>query len=57
MEVFEARIRGFHARAVQNIMAKSTGFTKLQPKEKPIKPKGDNISTYLRKVYLITNVV
>ena len=29
MEVFEAKIRGFHARAVENIMARTTGFAKL----------------------------
>lgn len=51
MDVFEAKIRGFHARAVENIMAKSSGFSKVEPREKPMKPKGDNITTYLRKVY------
>lgn len=57
MEVFEAKIRGFHARAVENIMARTTGFAKLQPREKAMKPKGDNIATYLRKVHVIANIV
>lgn len=57
MEVFEAKIRGFHAKAVQNIMARTAGFNKQESKEKPIKPKGDNISTYLRKVKMISIIV
>lgn len=29
MDIFEAKIRGVHAKAVENIMAKTSGFSKL----------------------------
>jgi hypothetical protein len=38
-------------------MARTAGFNKQESKEKPIKPKGDNISTYLRKVKMISIIV
>ena len=38
-------------------MARTVGFNKQESKEKTIKPKGDNISTYLRKVKMISIIV
>jgi len=50
MNLFETKLRGFHARTIENIMARSTGFYKPSSKEKSLRPKPDNLTTYLRKV-------
>lgn len=32
MDLFEAKLRGSHAKAVENIMSRTTGFVKLEPR-------------------------
>lgn len=50
MNLFETKLRGFHARTIENIMARSTGFYKPSPPIKHPKTKAENLTTYLRKV-------
>lgn len=52
MDIFETKIRGFHAKTIENIMARSTGKLRKGTSEKN-SAKTDNISTYLRKVQII----
>ena len=57
MDIFETKIRGFHAKAIENIMARTTGKLRLPSKDKNPSSKSDNISTYLRKVRTFVNKV
>lgn len=50
MKVFETKIRGFHAKTVENIMSRTISAPKLDKTCKSPARKGDNIATYLRKV-------
>lgn len=52
MKVFETKIRGFHAKTVENIMSRTISAPKLDKSCKSPVRKGDNIATYLRKVIL-----
>ena len=50
MKVFETKLRGNHAKAVENIMSRSLSAPKLNQYCKAQSKKGDNITAYLRKV-------
>lgn len=51
MDIFETKIRGFHAKAIENIMSRTMGRLRIDNNDRS-PSKTDNISTYLRKVHL-----
>ena len=53
MEIFEKKIRGFHAKSIENIMTRTTGSLQKLRKQKKDPSKFDNITTYLRKVHMV----
>lgn len=50
MNAFETKMRRFHAKTIENIMTRNSGCFKQSPRENSVRPKPDNITTYLRKV-------
>ena len=50
MEIFEKKIRGFHAKSIENIMTRTLGSFRRKTKTKKDTNRFDNITTYLRKV-------
>lgn len=57
MKVFETKLRGFHAKTVENIMSRTVSAPKIVKIARPPAKKGDNITTYLRKVMYSISIV
>lgn len=50
MKTFDTRLRGLHAKAVESIMSRAVSAPKLSKIQRNLTKKGENITTYIRKV-------